>query len=120
MAELDAIQLREAAAACSKPAEYLKLARQLNAAGLPGATPVRVAVLGSHSLQFIEPFLVVEGYKRGLGISTYFGAFGQFEQELADPNGAVYAFKPNVVLLSLRPEDVDPDSTVRYFAPGGR
>ncbi len=119
MAELDLEGLRAQALACAKPADYARVARELRGAGLPGATPVRVALLASHSLQFVDQFLVVEGYKRSLGLGTYFGAFGQFEQELADPAGALYQFDPQVVVLSLRPEDVDPDCATRYFQQGG-
>ena len=119
MADRSAEGLREQAFACAKPADYARVARELRAAGLPGATPVRVALLASHSLQFVDPFLVVEGYKRALGVTTYFGAFGQFEQELADPAGPLYQFAPGVVILSLRPEDVDPDLAARYFQQGG-
>src|SRR6185503_8428088 len=46
-------------------------------------------------------------------------AFGQFEQELGE-GGAFYEFRPDMVLLAMRPEDVDPDAVTRYYASGGQ
>src|SRR5437016_1711915 len=66
-----------------KPADYRRLARAACGAGeLPGTMPLRLAVLSSFTAEFLEPYLVVEGLRRGFIESVHFGAFGQFEQEL--------------------------------------
>lgn len=103
-----------------KPADYFRLARELDAGSRQGAIPVRVACLSSHSMEFVQPFLTVEGARLGLEITSYFGPFGQFEQELTDAGSGLHAFTPDVLVLALRPEDVEPDAIVRFHASGGQ
>jgi FkbH-like protein len=113
-------QLQQGAPAELKPAEALALAREIRRAGEScGLRPLRAALLASFSLQFSEPYLVVEAARRGLLLETYFGPFGQLEQELAADTG-LRRFAPQVLVLAMRPEDVDPDAVVRYHASGGR
>ncbi len=102
-----------------KPADVLRHARALRAAtAVPGARPTRAALLASYSIGFAEPFLVVVAARRGRHVSTYVGAVGQFEQEVA--GGALYQPAPDALVLALRPEDVDPDAVARYHASSGR
>ncbi len=102
-----------------KPADVLRHARALRAADtVPGARKTRAALLASYSIGFAEPFLVVAGARRGLHISSYVGAFNQFEQELgASP---LHDFRPDVLVLAMRPEDVDPEAVGRFHASSGR
>jgi len=103
-----------------RPADYIRLARALERAGdETGLVPLKVAVLSSHSLGFVQPFLAVEAARIGFRVSSYVGAFGQFEQELLANDSALYRFAPDALVLALRPEDVDPDAVVRYHGPGG-
>lgn len=103
-----------------KPAEYMRLARALRESRNPSLRAMRVAVLSSHTLGVVEPFVSVEGAREGMAVECYFGAFGQFEQELADPSSGVHRFDPTALVIALRPEDVDPDAVVRYHATGGK
>jgi len=112
--------LMQAAANASTPADYLRTARALRESGpLPGIRDLRVAVLASHSMQFSEPYLAVEGLRRGLRLSLLFAPFGQLEQPLLDPENPLWQFNPDVVLIAFRPEDVDPDVIRRFHATGG-
>jgi FkbH-like protein len=79
-----------------------------------------MAILSSFSLQLVEPFLVVEALRAGYLLDVHFGAFGQFEQEVGDPGSRLWHVQPDVVVLVMRPEDLDPDAVVRYHASGGR
>lgn len=111
----DAAGLEELLAA-SKPAEYLRAARTLGAGTYPGLRSLRIGLLGSCTLQFLEPYLRVEGARRGYHLQPILGQFGQFEQELADRESTFLAALPDVVVVFLRPEDVAPD--VVYRVPG--
>ncbi|HEY0674212.1 MAG TPA: HAD-IIIC family phosphatase [Longimicrobiales bacterium] len=97
-------------------AEYARLARELKLAG-PQAhlRAVRLGVLSSCTLQFLEPSLVVEGARRDLQLSVQFGPFGQFEQLLANAESDLFAFQPEVLLLFMRPEDLYPDFAYRFY-----
>jgi len=103
-----------------QPAEYVRLARELAAAPRADALPQRVAILASHTFEFIRPFLVVEGAQLGLAITPYFAPFGQFEQALAAPLTPDHAAGPDALVLAMRPEDLDPDAVVRFYATGGK
>lgn len=118
--EAKILPLRQGLADPLKPAEYMALARQINGTGdAADLDALRVAFLSTYFTGFIEPFLVVEGARQGLAIRTYYGAFGQFEQELADSESALYRFDPQVLVLVMRPEDIDPDAVIRYYASEG-
>jgi len=63
--------------------------------------PVRLAVLGSATLTHLLPAIRVAGLRRGIWIETYENDFGQYAQELSDPDSALHGFGPTAVLLSL-------------------
>lgn len=63
--------------------------------------PVRLAVLGSSTLTHLLPAIRVAGLRRGIWIETYENDYGQYLQELSDPDSALHAFKPTAVLLAL-------------------
>lgn len=102
-----------------KVADYLRVARSLRTGPVAELRPFRLALLSSHTLNVVEPYLMVEAARAGLQLEVYFGAFGQFEQELADPASPLHTFAPNALVLALRPEDIDADAVVRYHATGG-
>ncbi len=62
---------------------------------------VRLAVLGSATLTHLLPAIRVAGLRRGIWIDTYENDFGQYAQELSDPDSELHAFRPTAVLLSL-------------------
>jgi FkbH-like protein len=63
--------------------------------------PVRLAVLGSATLTHLLPAIRVAGLRRGIWIETYENDFGQYAQELSDPDSELFAFRPSAILLSL-------------------
>lgn len=69
-------------------------------AGL-AAKPVRLAVLGSSTIEHLLPGLRVGALRRGIWLSAYAGAYGQYLQELSGPDSDLHAFKPDIVLLSF-------------------
>ena len=62
---------------------------------------VRLAVLGSSTLAHLLPGIRVAGLRRGIWIDTYENDYGQYLQELSDPDSPLHAFKPTAVLLAL-------------------
>ncbi|MDR3537898.1 MAG: HAD-IIIC family phosphatase [Acetobacteraceae bacterium] len=63
--------------------------------------PVRLAVLGSSTLTHLLPAIRVAGLRRGIWIDTYENDYGQYLQELSDPESDLHAFKPTAVLLAF-------------------
>ena len=65
------------------------------------AKPVRLAVLGSSTLTHLLPAIRVAGQRRGIWVETYEADYGQYLQELSDPDSGLHRFKPNTILLAL-------------------
>ncbi len=98
----------------------MQLARAIREEGeVCGLQPLRVAFLSSYSFEFVEPRLLVEGARSGLLLRTYYGPFGHFEQELAGLDSGLAGFDPELLVLAMRLEDVDPDALLRFHATQG-
>ncbi len=69
-------------------------------AGVAGP-PIRLGVLGSATLTHLLPAIRVGGLRRELWIDTYENEYGQYLQELSDPQSALHRFRPTAVLLAL-------------------
>ncbi len=68
--------------------------------GLPTA-PVRLAVLGASTTTHLAPGLRVAALRRDVWLSVYEPDYGQYLQELRDPQSRLHRFQPTAVLLSL-------------------
>ncbi len=81
-----------------------KLARNAFGDGPPpGITlpAVRLAVLSSSMVSHLIPAIRVAFMRRGIWAEVYTNEFGQYLQDLADPNSALHAFKPNAILFAF-------------------
>jgi FkbH-like protein len=63
--------------------------------------PVRLAILGSCTLTHLLAGIRVGGFRHGLWITAYENDFGQYLQELFDPNSSLHRFEPNAVLFAF-------------------
>ncbi len=63
--------------------------------------PVRLAILGSSTVEHLAAGIRVGGLRRSIWIDTYTPEYGQYTQELIDPNSGFYNFAPNAVLFAL-------------------
>jgi FkbH-like protein len=89
-----------------------KLDRALTqlAAKLPERTPrLRLALVGSSTLDHLVPGIRIGALRRGLLVDVTVGMYGQWRQQIMDAASDLYAAKPDVVLiavdaLSLLPE----------------
>lgn len=64
-------------------------------------TPIRLAVIGSSTTSHLLPSIRIAGLRRGLWIETYETAYGQYHQELMNPNSGLYKFAPTQILIAL-------------------
>ncbi len=63
--------------------------------------PVRLALLGSASVQHLAGPIRVAALRHGLHVAIHQGEYGQYRQDLLGPDPALAAFAPDTVLLSL-------------------
>ena len=80
------------------------LRRQLFPDGGPaggGTKPVRLALLGSLTLSQLEGGIIAGGLRRGLWVETYAAEYGQYLQEVMDPESGLGRFEPTHLLLAF-------------------
>jgi len=65
-----------------------------------GTRPVRLAILASSTVAHLHAPIRVAGLRRNIWITTYESDYGQYLQELLDPQSGLHAFKPNAILFA--------------------
>lgn len=63
--------------------------------------PIRLAVLGSTTVDHLLPAIRVGGIRRGLWIEVFATEYGQYQQALLDDQSSFRRFKPDTVLFTL-------------------
>jgi FkbH-like protein len=71
-----------------------------NDAAIP-PVEIRLAILGSCMVSHLVPAIRVAFLRRGIRAQVYTNPFGQYLQDLADPNSALHEFKPNAILFAF-------------------
>jgi len=61
----------------------------------------RAAVIGSYNTAQLVPMLRLAGVRAGVHLELFEGAYDQFQQDLLDPQSALYAFEPDYVILAV-------------------
>lgn len=73
-----------------------------------GFTPLRMAILASHTVDHLLPAIRVAGLHRRLALSTWLAPYGLHRQALLGDNAELDAFAPQVVVLALDARDAPP------------
>jgi FkbH-like protein len=89
-------------------AAYVEAADRLAAADLSSLPPLRLAILRSFTIDPVMDALAVQAFFDGWRLEPFFGQFNQFAQEILDPAGEFYRTAPQLTLLALRLEELDP------------
>jgi FkbH-like protein len=64
-------------------------------------TPLRIAVLSSHTVDHLVPAITVGGLGRGMALSVMVGTYGMYRQTLLSRDADLATFAPHLVLLAL-------------------
>src|SRR5438552_9921789 len=80
---------------------FLRDTLDATAASATGLKQLKVALLSSFSIEFVQDSLVALGLLGGMRIEIYRAGFGPFRQELLVPVGALYSWSPDVVSLCV-------------------
>jgi FkbH-like protein len=78
------------------------------------ASPIRLAVLASSTVDHLLPAIRVAGLRRDLWIETHTPPYGQYAQSLMDTGSGLHGFAPNAVLFAL-----DARHLLAGIEPGG-
>jgi FkbH-like protein len=63
--------------------------------------PLKVALLGSATLDHLCPALRVAGVRHGYLLDVYVGDYGQYLGEVLDPTSRLHQFRPDIVVLAI-------------------
>ena len=66
-----------------------------------GTVEVRLALLGSATLAHLHAAIRIAGLRRNIRIVTYENDYGQYLQELLNPQSALHAFAPTAILFAF-------------------
>jgi len=67
---------------------------------------LRLALLGSSTVDHLIPGIRVAGLRHGLSIRSWLGSYGQYRQDLCEPSPALREFDPEYVVLSLAAREI--------------
>lgn len=84
------------------------LAGMPNASDQTGMRPLRVAIIGSSTLDNVRAYLEVDLRLRGYMPAIYLAPFGQYASEILDPRSQLNAFRPDVVVVAVHGRSVMP------------
>ncbi len=85
-----------------------KCARRLEReVGLPSSTmPLKYALIGGATLDMLSEPMWLAMVARGLAPDMLIGRYGQFVQEMIDPNSAVSEFSPQIIVVVNTPFNI--------------
>ncbi|MFQ5801457.1 MAG: HAD-IIIC family phosphatase [Candidatus Methylomirabilales bacterium] len=79
-------------------------------------TELRLAIVRSFTLEPAIPFLKVLCAKAGYYLRVYLGPHNQVQQEVLDPVSGLYTHRPDVIVLAVRLEELDPELASGFAA----
>jgi FkbH-like protein len=66
----------------------------------------KTALLSSSTTALLAPVLRAAGFREGIQFDIYEGVYGNYQQEILDPNSGLYRFQPDVVVIILNHRDL--------------
>jgi FkbH-like protein len=72
----------------------------------PARRRARLAVLGSYTTSQLVPLLRLAARRSGVALEIHECAYGQYRQEVLDPDSATWAFQPDVILFAVHAGDL--------------
>lgn len=93
--------------------DYLRHLKSVEESCVDGK-PLRVAVLRSYTVEPMEPILKLRLLLEGFRPSIWIGGYNQYAQEILDAGSALHQFRPDLVLMMIRLDELMPDFVDEY------
>ena len=74
--------------------------------GIAKLRSVRIALTGSATTTQSAQMLRLAARRVGIGVEIYESPYGQYEQEIIDPNSPLYGFAPDILVLAVHERDL--------------
>lgn len=95
--------------------DYLRHLKTVEQA-CPNGKPLRVAILRSYTVETIEPILKLRLLLEGFRPTFLIGGYNQYVQEILDGESPLHRFRPDLIVMMLRIEDIMPDLIEEFGA----
>ncbi len=73
----------------------------------PALRSVKIALLSSTTTAFSAPLLELACFRDSIDATLYDAPFGNFQQQIIDPNSELYAFAPEIVVIATHWRDAN-------------
>ena len=88
---------------------YKQISKELN-------VPVfKIAILRSITIEPMFPFIKVKCYENKINPELYLGDYNIIDQEILDKSSGLYSFKPDVLIIFSRPQEMCPRLVDSYL-----
>lgn len=95
--------------------QVTRLARHIARGGdESGRLRLRLGIASSFTFDFMVNPLLVRSYCEGFQLSAYVSPFGQYAQDLIDPQSALHRHAPDALLVAIRWQDALPALSERF------
>jgi FkbH-like protein len=98
------------------PSAYYAAVRRLRDEAASHLRPLRIGIAASFRADPLANYLIVEGARRGFQFAPWFTPYGQFELQCSTSESALFAERPDVVIIATRLEDLAPSLWRDYEA----
>ena len=72
----------------------------------PAVRSTKVALLGSYTTTQLGAMFCLAASRLGIAVDLYESHYGQYQQEVIDPESGLYAFGPDIVILAVHEKDL--------------
>lgn len=84
----------------------LQALRRIQAKLPRGPQPLKIAVLGSFTTDYLVQGIEVFLFACGIDVEVHSAEFGTFRQEILDPGSELYRFQPSIVVIATSRRDI--------------
>jgi FkbH-like protein len=116
---MSSVELLPPAIGAARPSEYHSAARSVRNDEIEGLEPIDIAFLATATMDLVEPYLVVEGARRGFKIIPRFLPFNQLELQAMNAGSELYATDTDVVVVAWHLDELSPDITRLFLRQSG-
>jgi FkbH-like protein len=88
---------------------YKQIAKELNFPVL------KIAILRSITIEPMLPFIKVKSFENKINPELYLGEYNIIDQEILNKNSGLYNFKPDILIIFSRPEEICPRFVDSYL-----
>lgn len=82
------------------------LERIIASGGWQPRRKARLAILGTSTTALLTPVIRACGFRAGLQLEVYEGVYGNYQQEVLNPDSGLYRFQPDLVMILLNHRDL--------------